>query len=187
MPKTIYYSRAITWNLQNPRVHVSRVHKRVSKLVNFKVQKVQKPDLFYLMNNFPRSPALMTIFCHQQNPSAFHFIYLFTLAPCGRRIYSQVQITRQSTYGLRLYYSDCSPFAWVLFDLERWRFTDLDKFDGQTLALLELLSEPKRFVYLIFEVPANASLWASTVNRSYCEWIFWSLLELIAFRLFRYF
>ena len=55
MPKSIYYSRAITWYLQNPRVHVSRVQKRVSKLVNFKVQKVQKPDLFYLMNNFPRS------------------------------------------------------------------------------------------------------------------------------------
>ena len=82
MPKIIYYSKAITWYLQNTRVHVSRVHKRVSKSVNFKVQKVQKPDLFYLMNNFPRSPALMTIFYHQQNPSAIHFIYLFTLAPC---------------------------------------------------------------------------------------------------------
>ena len=28
-----------------PRCHVSRVQKRVSKFVNFKVQKVQKPDL----------------------------------------------------------------------------------------------------------------------------------------------
>ena len=82
VPKIIYYSRAFPWYLQNPRVHVSCVHTRVSKLVNFKVQKVQKPDLFYLMNNFPRSPALMTIFYHQQNSSAIHFIYPFTLAPC---------------------------------------------------------------------------------------------------------
>ena len=65
-----------------PTWHVSRVQKRVSKWVNFKVQKVQKPDLFYLMNNFLSSLALMPIFCHQQNPSAIHFIYPFTLAPC---------------------------------------------------------------------------------------------------------
>ena len=35
------------------------------------------------MNNFLRSSALMTIFYYQQNPSAFHFISLFTLAPCA--------------------------------------------------------------------------------------------------------
>ena len=34
--------------------HVQRVHKRVLKLVNFEVQKVQKPDLFDLAATSPR-------------------------------------------------------------------------------------------------------------------------------------
>ena len=34
--------------------HVSRVHKRVLKLDNFEVQKVQKPDLFDLAATSPR-------------------------------------------------------------------------------------------------------------------------------------
>ena len=44
MPNILYYSRPIhrcpeyTW-------HMSRVHIRVLKLVNFEVQKVQKPDV----------------------------------------------------------------------------------------------------------------------------------------------
>ena len=42
MPNIIYYSRAIH------RWHVSHVHKHVLKLVNFEVQKVQKPDMFDL-------------------------------------------------------------------------------------------------------------------------------------------
>ena len=34
--------------------HLSRVHKRVLKLVNFEVQKVQKPELFDFSATFPR-------------------------------------------------------------------------------------------------------------------------------------
>ena len=34
--------------------HVARVHKRVLKLVNFEVQKVQKPELFDFAATFPR-------------------------------------------------------------------------------------------------------------------------------------
>ena len=34
--------------------HVSHVHKRVLKIVNFEVQKVQKPELFDLAATFPR-------------------------------------------------------------------------------------------------------------------------------------
>ena len=34
--------------------HVPRVHKHVLKLVNFEVQKVQKPELFDLAATFPR-------------------------------------------------------------------------------------------------------------------------------------
>ena len=34
--------------------HVPCVHKRVLKLVNFEVQKVQKPELFDLFATFPR-------------------------------------------------------------------------------------------------------------------------------------
>ena len=51
----IYYSRAIHRCPQNTRGmwHVARVHKRVLKLVNFEVQKVQKPELFDLVDTSP--------------------------------------------------------------------------------------------------------------------------------------
>ena len=50
MPNIIYYPQVpseYTW-------HMPRVHKRVLKLVNFEVQKVQKPELFDLAATFPR-------------------------------------------------------------------------------------------------------------------------------------
>ena len=34
------------------KIHVARVHKRVLKLVNFEVQKVQKPHVFELVTHF---------------------------------------------------------------------------------------------------------------------------------------
>ena len=52
------------WYLQNPCVHVSRVQKRVSKIVNFKVQKVQKPELFDFTDTCPWSGDVMPSFCH---------------------------------------------------------------------------------------------------------------------------
>ena len=57
-------SRAFMWYLQNPRVHMSRVQKHVSKLVNFKVQKVQKPELFDFTDTCPWSGDVMPSFCH---------------------------------------------------------------------------------------------------------------------------
>ena len=47
-----------------PTWHVSRVQKRVSKFVNFKVQKVQKPELFDLTDNGFCSSDARGLICH---------------------------------------------------------------------------------------------------------------------------
>ena len=51
MPKIIYYLQAYHMMLSEYTWHVSRVHKRVLKLVNFEVQKVQKPHVFDLVTH----------------------------------------------------------------------------------------------------------------------------------------
>ena len=43
---------------------------------------LQKPDLFDLTDNSPRSMTLIPSWEHYRNPSANHFIYVFALAPC---------------------------------------------------------------------------------------------------------
>ena len=53
MPKIIYCSRPTTWYLQNTRVTCPRVQKRVQKIVNFLVQKLQKPHMFDLGTHRP--------------------------------------------------------------------------------------------------------------------------------------
>ena len=50
-----------------PTWHVSRVQKRVSKFVNFKVQKVQKPELFDLTDNGFCSSDARGLYCHIQH------------------------------------------------------------------------------------------------------------------------
>ena len=62
--------------------HVSRVQKRVSKFSNFWVKNLQKPDLFDLTDNFPRSPDNILSLGHCQIPSINCFTYIFALAPC---------------------------------------------------------------------------------------------------------
>ena len=82
MPKIIYYSRSFTWYLQNPRVHVSRIQKRVSKLVNFEVQKVQKPELFDFTDTCPWSGHVMPSFCHTPHLWAIFLSNIMLLGPC---------------------------------------------------------------------------------------------------------
>ena len=54
--------------------------------ITLKVCFLQKPDLFDLTDNSPRSMTLIPSWEHCQNPSANHFIYVFALAPCvGKR------------------------------------------------------------------------------------------------------
>ena len=79
MPITIYWSRPITWYPQNTRGHVSRVSKRVRKLVTFTLQYLKKQDLFDLTDNFPSSPDVLLCSDHSQTPS----INYFALAPCA--------------------------------------------------------------------------------------------------------
>ena len=62
--------------------HVSRVQKRVSKFSNFWVKNLQKPDLFDLTDNIPRSPDNILSLGHCQIPSINCFTYIFALAPC---------------------------------------------------------------------------------------------------------
>ena len=50
--------------------HVSRVIKRVLKLVNFEVQKVQKPELFDLAATFPRLRGDQGPLGHVSHPGA---------------------------------------------------------------------------------------------------------------------
>ena len=47
-----------------PTWHMSRAHKRVSKFVNFKVQKVQKPHMFDLGTHSPLLGDALWSFCH---------------------------------------------------------------------------------------------------------------------------
>ena len=82
VPITIYWSRSIMWYPQNTRGHMSRVSKRVWKLVNFTVQYLKKPDLFDLTDNFPNSPEWLWCWIHCQTPSINCFTYIFALAPC---------------------------------------------------------------------------------------------------------
>ena len=52
--------------------------------ITLKVCFLQKPDLFDLTDNSPRSLTLITSWEHCQNPSANHFIYVFALPPCAQ-------------------------------------------------------------------------------------------------------
>ena len=99
--------------------------------------------------------------------------------------------------------SECSLIAlrllWLLSDLERWRLTALDNFvpqgrtDGWTLALLELLSEPKipgvnlriaPFLRLDVELELSLSLtiyscWSCSFYISFIQetfFLLWSIL-----------
>ena len=82
MPKIIYYSRAFTWYLQNPRdtCHVSRnVSQRLSTL---KVQKVQKPELFDLTENCFCSCDARGLICHIPHLCAIFQSNNVGLGPC---------------------------------------------------------------------------------------------------------
>ena len=71
--------------------HVSRVQKRVSKFSNFWVKNLQKPDLFDLTDNFPRSPDNILSLGHCQIPSINCFTYIFALAPCVEALHFLAQ------------------------------------------------------------------------------------------------
>ena len=70
------------WYLQNPHVHVSRGQKRVSKLANFKIQKVQKLELFDFTDTCPWSGDVMPSFCHTPYLWAIFLTNIMLLGPC---------------------------------------------------------------------------------------------------------
>ena len=80
MPNIIYYSRPITWY---PQWHVSRVHKRVLKLVNFEVQKVQKPEFFNFKLNWSLSRDDIGLTCHIPHLCGIFLTNAFGLGSCG--------------------------------------------------------------------------------------------------------
>ena len=67
-----------------PTWHVSRVQKRVSKFVNFKVQKVQKPELFDFTDTCPWLRDVMLSFCHTPHLWAIFLSNIMLLGTCER-------------------------------------------------------------------------------------------------------
>ena len=75
-----------------PTWHVSRVQKRVSKFVNFKVQKVQKPELYGLTVNWVFLYAL-SAFRKYISPLWTNFLHwLRPLGKCGKYIRPRTNI-----------------------------------------------------------------------------------------------
>ena len=62
--------------------HVSRVQKRVSKFVNFKVQKVQKPELFDLTDNGSCFCDARGLICHIPHLCTIFLSNNVGLGPC---------------------------------------------------------------------------------------------------------
>ena len=65
-----------------PTWHVSRVQKRVSKFVNFKVQKVQKLDLCDFTDTWPWSGDVMPSFCNTPHLWAIFLSNIMLVGPC---------------------------------------------------------------------------------------------------------
>ena len=104
MPTIIYYSRALTWYLQNPRgtCHVSR---NVSqRLTNFKVQKVQKLELSGLTVNWV---SLYTLSAFRKYMSALWRSFLHWLRPLKCDMFNPYSITlRNPSLVISYIYTD---------------------------------------------------------------------------------
>ena len=85
LPKPIYYSRAICWYPQITRGHVSRAWKRVSKFLNFDMEKLKKPEFFDLTAN---EVFKYTLLAFRKHMSPLRRNFLHCLSSVGKCVQS---------------------------------------------------------------------------------------------------